>query len=193
MGLRAIANTVGAFVTKYATFGTLNNPIANKVGLYAQSAGNAPYIVATGTDPNIALLIGSKGTGPIYVYQDPFGSATLLGTISSAGWAFAVPIQPFGTIYTENIPVTGFSITCSNASSKLILNPAGTLATGTITLKPNPFDGEEYTISSSQTITLLTLSPNTGQTIRGTITTLAANSFARYVWLLGDAAWQRVG
>jgi hypothetical protein len=61
------------------------------------------------------------------------------------------------------VPLTGFSITMQTA--KLVLNPAGTLATGTVTLPLNPPDGAVAEISSTQIISALTVSANTGDLI----------------------------
>jgi hypothetical protein len=97
--------------------------------------------------------------------------------------------------YSRQTPTTGFTITIGNQVAYLILKPAGTLATGTITMPSTPVDGQEVGISSSQIITALTVQGNTGQTIDGTFTaaTLAANGFARWKYVLADTTWYRVG
>jgi hypothetical protein len=61
------------------------------------------------------------------------------------------------------VPLTGFSITMQTA--KLVLNPAGTLATGAVTLPLNPPDGCIAEISSTQIVTALTVAANTGDLI----------------------------
>ena len=59
--------------------------------------------------------------------------------------------------------VTGFVITM--ATNAVHLNPAGTLATGTVNLPLNPPDGCVAEISSSQVITALTVAANSGDVI----------------------------
>ena len=90
-------------------------------------------------------------------------------------------------------PTAGFSITIANACGQLILNPAGTLSTGTITLPAAPMDGQICKIATSRTITALTLSPNAGQTLNGALTTLVANSSAAYTYVASISTWFRTG
>jgi hypothetical protein len=92
-------------------------------------------------------------------------------------------------------PATGFDITIGNNVRTLLLNPAGTLATGTITMPGNPQNGRSVKIASSQTITLLSLNPNTGQSFAAgaAITTLLANGFAEYTYRGANNTWYRVG
>jgi len=90
------------------------------------------------------------------------------------------------------VPTTGFSITIGNNTTSLCLNPAGTLATGTITMPATPIDGQQIRISSTQTVTGLTLSPNTSQTIGGTAPiTLTAGPLGtlRYIYHLAGTVW----
>lgn len=81
-----------------------------------------------------------------------------------------------GGSWQTNTPVTGFSLAISNYVSATLLSPAGTLATGTVTMPSNPVDGQEHTLISTQIITALTMSGNTGQSMAGAPTTLAANA-----------------
>jgi hypothetical protein len=86
-------------------------------------------------------------------------------------------------------PVNGGSDTIPDNTEVFILSPASLLATYTITLPANPVTNQLlYIVSSGFGITALTLSPNTGQSIVGGITTLTANVNALYffdgfVWI----------
>lgn len=95
--------------------------------------------------------------------------------------------------YTYNVPVTGFALTIGAGVQYLILNPAGTLATGAVTMPAAPTDGFVVTISSTQVITALTLTPNSGQTINGLTTALAASIAIKYLYRSADSTWYRVG
>lgn len=100
----------------------------------------------------------------------------------------------WGTLpYSLQTPVTGFSITIGDGVARLILAPAGTLATGSVTMPASPADGEEVTVASTQIVGTLTMSPNAGQTLDGGLTSLAANSFARWVYVLSTTTWYRCG
>lgn len=81
------------------------------------------------------------------------------------------------------VPLTAFAITMQ--SGILVLNPAGTLATGAVTLPLNPPDGATAEISSTQTQTALTLAANTGDVLVGTTpTALVANTRVAYRYSL---------
>jgi hypothetical protein len=69
------------------------------------------------------------------------------------------------------------------------MNPAGTLATGIITMPASPSDGMTITFSSSQQITALTLNGNTGQTVVGAVTFLSAKTGVSYVYRLASTNW----
>ena len=90
-------------------------------------------------------------------------------------------------------PTTGFSITIGNNDCNLILEPAGTLATGTVVMPATPTDKQVVRISSTQVITALTVNANTGQTIKGAVTTLAANGFASWIYRSTNTTWYRIG
>jgi hypothetical protein len=73
---------------------------------------------------------------------------------------------------------------------QLILNPAGLLATLTVSMPPNPQNGQLVSISSTKAITAFTLN---GGTIIGAITTLALAGFAYYVYSSNTLSWLRAG
>jgi hypothetical protein len=94
--------------------------------------------------------------------------------------------------YSVQTPVTAFSITIANGINSLILNPAGTLATGTIIMPAAPVDGQIENVSTTQTITALTVSANAGQTILNTPTTLAEGTSFSYQYNLSTTTWFRI-
>jgi hypothetical protein len=91
-----------------------------------------------------------------------------------------------------SVQTTGFSLAFTNAQKTLIITPAGTLATGTITMPPGPIDGQEVRFSSTQTITALTVSPNTSQTISNAPTTIAAGQGYGFIYHLAATNWYRL-
>ena len=95
------------------------------------------------------------------------------------------------------VPTTGFSITVPTPIAQqqwVLLQPAATLATGTIVFPLNTGvpDGTEILITSTQTITALTLSGNGATTISGAITTLAAGGSARYRFYQATNSWYAI-
>ena len=89
-------------------------------------------------------------------------------------------------------PTTGFSNTIANTTTNYIVEPAGTLATGTITMPASPVNGQRVTIASKTAITALTHSPNSGQTLNGALTTIAANGFGTWIYRTTNTSWYRV-
>lgn len=93
------------------------------------------------------------------------------------------------------VPVTGFSNTIPSASTasiiSYVLNPAGVLATGTLTMPATPFDGQIVAISSTQTITAFTLNANAGQSIKNAASTLTAgpSGSVSYIYDLTSTTW----
>jgi hypothetical protein len=93
--------------------------------------------------------------------------------------------------YSYQQPVSGFSLTIADNCGRLILDPAGTLATGTVTLAAHPKDGQLCRLASTQAITTLTLAPNTGQSVAGALTTISANGSAQYLYRAANTTWYR--
>ena len=90
-------------------------------------------------------------------------------------------------------PLTGFSLTIGNQTNIFVLDPAGTLAAGAITMPAKPADNQIIRIASTAIITSLTVSPNAGQTLKGAFVTLAANGFASFVFRAANSTWYRTG
>jgi hypothetical protein len=91
--------------------------------------------------------------------------------------------------YDYQVSTTGFSYTFAAGTTVLVMNPAGTLATGTITMPAAPVDGMTISFSSTQIITALTVNGNTGQSIVGAPTSLTAGSAATFVYRLSNTTW----
>ena len=90
--------------------------------------------------------------------------------------------------YDYQTPTTGFSYTFAAGTQVLVLDPAGTLATGTITMPASPSDGMTITFSSSQQITALTMAGN-GASINNAVTLLPAKTSVTYVYRATGTTW----
>lgn len=101
-----------------------------------------------------------------------------------------VPTTYPGTVVVLT-PTTGFSYPVQNMTMVVVLNPAGTLATGTITMSPNPNDNQGLRVLSTQTVTALTLTANSGQSMSGAPTTVSATSPVDLVYNATLATWLR--
>lgn len=95
------------------------------------------------------------------------------------------------------VPATGFNIAVPTPVAQqqwILLQPAGTLAAGTVTLPLNTGtpDGTELLITTTQTITTFTLALNGAAAANGAPTTLTANSFARMRFYQATNSWYRI-
>jgi hypothetical protein len=94
-------------------------------------------------------------------------------------------------------PGTGFNITVPTPTSEqqwMIIQPAGTLAAGTVTLPLNTGvpDGTQVLITTTQIITSFTLAVNGAANAFGAPTTLAANEFFTMRFYQATNSWYRV-
>ena len=94
-------------------------------------------------------------------------------------------------------PATGFSISAPTPISQqqwMILQPAGTLATGTITLPLNTGtpDGTEILITTTQQITALTIGLNGAAAVFGLPTMLQAGAGVRLRWYQATNSWYSI-
>jgi hypothetical protein len=96
--------------------------------------------------------------------------------------AFAVPAQ-------YEVPVTGFSL--APRSSLLVLNPAGTLAAGTIVLPDAPLDGQRQAVTSTGQITALTVTAGTGDSVDNAPSEIPADGYFELVYVASELTWFR--
>jgi hypothetical protein len=108
--------------------------------------------------------------------------------------SFAAPTVSTN-LYT---PGAGFNVTVPTPVSEqqwMLLQPAGTLATGTITLPLNTGtpDGTQLLVTTTQIITAFTLALNGAAAAFGAPTTLAANAFFTMRFYQATNSWYRIG
>lgn len=98
---------------------------------------------------------------------------------------------PDGAIQTAT-PTTGTTVTVSSTASNLILKHTATIATLTITMPASPANGRLVHISTRSTVTTLTVSGNTGQTLYGAPSTITATTPVAFVYESATTSWYRV-
>ena len=91
--------------------------------------------------------------------------------------------------YDYQVLTTGFSYTFASGITTLIAQPAGTLATGTITMPGTPADGMVITIESTQQVTAVTVAGNSGQTLTGAPSQLIPNQPLSFVYRQSNTTW----
>lgn len=110
-------------------------------------------------------------------FQQQFASPTLATQLATPGTGFNVAIQT---------PVS--------EQQWLVLQPAGTLAAGTVTLPLNTQtpDGTEVLVTTTKVITAFTLALNGAAAAYGAPTTLAANGSFRVRYYAATNSWYRI-
>lgn len=122
-------------------------------------------------------ILGAQALADTVLFSSRSGDVTFRG--------------PLGSTYVKAVPVTGFNVTPGNEEGERMLRPAGTLLAGYVTMAPSPVDGRRWCVFTTQTITNLYLTANTGQTLQDAVTTLAANARVCYTFSLSNTTWNR--
>lgn len=190
-GLQGAAGTAGSAGAVGATGATGPQGLTGNAGAAGAQGiqGVAGPTGPTGLTGNsgAAGATGAQGTQGI---QGTAGTAGTAGTQGIQGVAGPSTMPGFDTNYVFNAPVTGFNLTISATTT--ILDPAGTLAAGTLTFPAAPVDGQILRVNSSRIITALTLAGN-GKTLKTTLTTIAAGGFFEFMYRATNATWYRTG
>ena len=110
-------------------------------------------------------------------FQQTFASPTLATNVYTPGTGFNLPVPT---------PVA--------QQQWMLIQPAGTLATGSVTLPLNTAtpDGTEVLITTTQQITAFTLNANGASQLYGDPTTLAAEDFFRMRFVQATNSWYRI-
>lgn len=209
-----IENSAGTLSLAVAEAATLNKNAAGQTitewaGVLSQITSNAGIITkASGVSSRVP---GNTGTiGEWNGYHIPitprtgitkaraFKNEDIALTISSAApicdksfW-LAAPIDGGTTILTSDSTANGVPV------SYFLLNPAGTIASHSLTLPlptgPNGLeDGQTITIVSTQTITSLTWTAQVGIVLYNLPSTISAGGFFKLVYFSSLLGWLRVG
>jgi hypothetical protein len=142
----------------------------------------------------VLSTISSGDQLPVYSPNNGDARRTSIGSLLTFfQQSFASP-----TLSTNlYVPGSGFNITVPTPVSQdqwMLLQPAGTLATGTITLPLNTGvpDGTTVLITSTQEITLLTIALNGASAIYGAVTALGAGCAAVYRFYQPTNSWYNI-
>lgn len=137
-----------------------------------------------------------SGANQIPVYDQNNGDARKMSVSALLQYFQATFAAP--TVATNlYVPGTGFNVTVPTPVSEqqwMILQPAGPLATGTITLPLNTGvpDGTQVLITSTQTITAFTLALNGASAIFGNVSTLTAGAAVCYRFYQATNSWYNI-
>jgi hypothetical protein len=137
-----------------------------------------------------------SGANQIPVYDQNNGDARKMSVSALLQYFQATFAAP--TVATNLFtPGTGFNVAVPTPVSEqqwMIIQPAGTLASGTITLPLNTGtpDGTEVLVTTTQQITAFTLALNGAANGYGAPSTLAAQDFFRMRFYQATNSWYRI-
>jgi|SRR5215472_1167444 len=146
---------------------------AGVIGYALAQYAPAPLVpsINGGADQVSSLLPGGNPSNP--------GKVALAGAIASSS-----KYQNLGVL------TTGQTIAIANGTGTAFAQPGGTLAATTLTMMPNPADGQRFCYVSTQTSTALTFSANTGQTVdAGVPTAGVAKTPICVTYVATNATW----
>lgn len=142
----------------------------------------------------VLAQVSSGDQLPVYSPNNGDARRTSVGSLLTYfQQTFASPTMAVN-VYT---PATGFNQAVPTPVAEqqwMLLQPAGTLATGTVTLPLNTGtpDGTEVLVTTTQQITTFTLAGNGAAAVYGAPSTLAANDFFRVRFVLATNSWYRI-
>ena len=144
----------------------------------------------------LASISQVNGSAQIPVYDQNNGDARKMSVNTLLDYfqtSFAAPTVATN-LYT---PGAGFNITVPTPVAEqqwMLIQPAGTLATGTVTLPLNTGvpDGTQVLITSTQIITAFTIALNGAAAIFGNVTTLSAGAAVCYRYYQATNSWYNV-
>ena len=154
--------------------------------------------VRYGLGGNIAFFTADDGGNPQNVVLQAMGiennqTVKMFGNVVTSGAVTDQGYQYLGS------PSTGFTQTVQSGKSRLIIDPAVTLATGTVTLPTGNVtaggsgDGTIITISSTAQITALTVNTVSGSVKPSGSFQLNAGTGAQFFWHDSEATWYKIG
>ena len=121
-------------------------------------------------------------------------TGVLIGFLGADGKEYFLPANAIDndSAYLYIAPSTGFNQKIPGHINRAIIDPAGTLASGTITLSKGVADGQVLTIAANQTITALTIAASGCYLGNGMPTTIApASGSIAFLWRAANNKWYR--
>jgi hypothetical protein len=99
---------------------------------------------------------------------------------------------PYYTDVFFGEPADGFNTDIPDDTKVVTLDPAAPLATGSMTMPPNPYDGQHMNIMSTENIASFLLMAGAGSSIKNAPTSLSAGVGVEYYYRAANATWYRV-
>ena len=173
---------------------------ANQPPTFEQVSAIGFYATGSNTTPGYNYVNGIGGNIALFTHQ-PGATGNLM--VQAVGIENDQSVKFFGNVtrtagfvdqgYQYLSPTTGFWANIAPGKARFIMDPAGTLATGGITLPNVVTDGTIISIHSTQTITAFSANTlQSGTTIVPTVTTLASGTGIEYFYHATENKWYKI-
>jgi len=196
---------VGQIPVVYPNIAVAAGQLANngEILLMQRFTDTAPtgYFINAVNAANTAQLFSVDIAGNLIATSGTLATLTVSG-ITNAAAVNATALTASAQVVTSGLnyqqPTTSFNIQMLNTDSTVILDPLGTLATGTLFLPVAPLNGQRVSITSTQTISAFTLSPGGAQTVKNAptaltpITTNGGLIGVEYIYQALNTTWYRL-
>jgi hypothetical protein len=157
---------------------TAGSPDSLSRDVVLSSSNGGALVNWTSGSKDIFVVIPPERT----VYADPSNST--LVNVPAGGITDEMLAKDFsGPV----VVATGFTYAIAN--KKTLFKPAGTLASGTVTLPAPTGNGQEVVIGSTQQITALTVNPHSTEKVVNAPAFLPAGQSFRMTYSLSDTSW----
>lgn len=146
---------------------------------------------ASDTATNLDALTTPNGQTRVILYDETDVRLRLYDGSTAGGVKMArLDEVTGGTVSIQYAaPTTGTTVTMTSGVQSLILNPAGTIATLTVTLPSSPANGAAVDIRSTQQVTAITVQGAGAETITGATGQLNANGRMTFLYRSSDTTW----
>jgi hypothetical protein len=186
---------VPASITPYTT-GVTSSGLSGNVGAYIQITieSDTPTLYLYGDETGTMMDTSLVGAAlPIGSGIDANGDSTITGDFTVTG-NLTVGGAKIDTGYQYSAATTGFNQTVGASVSRVIYNPAGTLANGTLTLPAGNVEAKVVTVSSTANITAFQVLPSVGTTlVPSANVTLTAGTSVSYFYHASETKWYKIG
>jgi hypothetical protein len=177
---------------------TVTFPATTTLGFPSQLAGSTGLVVAypqagdyfyeiISTDNGASFFVRELSRAPNNVQGNLTVTGTISGNINHSG-------TQIDSGYQYSAAANHFNATVNNNVKRYIMDPAGTLSNGTLTLPSANVDATVVTVSSTQIITNFQVKPNTGITlVPSANVTMAAGGSATFFFHASESKWYKIG
>ena len=135
----------------------------------------------------IAFDCSGITTNTTVTVSAPSGSSGTFSLPATAGGALRLSAETL----QYSAPVAAATVTVAAATTALVMEPAGTLATLTVAL-PAGTEGKQVKIASTQEISALTLTANGGDTIVHAPTTMLIDTVFALIFRASTSKWYKI-